>query len=768
MNNVTISSTRELFQKGKWVECIESCLRIISHNYDNIEIWGLCALSYANINRLDEAIECLHEALKVDKKQGGANIFNLSVNLAELYRRNNMVLQAISLLRTFLPKNDENLHFNLAKCYADLQDYEKSIQHYTTAITINPKDIHAIFNLANQEAALGRFNLALKYYTLAYEGGLGDAGLNLAQLYVSLDNMESALKLYKDLEIYYSQDSNFYFNYANALRFNFQNEASIEKYYRALNLQFDARYAINFAYLLLSMGDIENGFLLYEQRKNLLQDSKNKYNSVVLNKHFLDFGFESKEALFSFLRGKRVVLYHEQGFGDSIMFARFIPFLLEKVMDSALTSKGGSGGNLKKGQKNIESSKFSTKDSIKTTLESKQDSIKNPESNGEVFLFLPKELESLFTCFNLKIFTSYSFKTNDYDIAIPLPSLAYLFATNTNILQSLHTIRPLLLDSINSNDSLPHPLRRGARGVGHVSVGHVEPQGETSNLQNMQQKSQKVTESSIPIKKILKTYEIDSKDTDNKIIHTKHKNQAHKLDIAIKKLDSKSKSSKFHNLDSIFANEKNIKVGLNFMSNPKFQNAREKSIYPQKLLESLPRQGFKYYSLQYEGIDKELASEFNVTDLREYIRDFADTARLLTHLDFVISIDSALAHLSASLGLKTAILLHKRHDWRWGKLGNFTESNLDSKLNFKIDSKTSKNHNNLDKKIPTKDSKHSIESNLDSNNSIESIAIKTAIENANDCLWYDNIYLFKQENMQEWTHVFKSLHTFLLNLYLQS
>ncbi len=47
---------------------------------------------------------------------------------------------------------------------------------------------------------------------------------------------------------------------------------------------------------------------------------------------------------------------------------------------------------------------------------------------------------------------------------------------------------------------------------------------------------------------------------------------------------------------------------------------------------------------------------------------FGDTAALLANLDLVITCDTALAHLSASLGLPTWLMLAKASDWRWGPL----------------------------------------------------------------------------------------------------
>ena len=47
------------------------------------------------------------------------------------------------------------------------------------------------------------------------------------------------------------------------------------------------------------------------------------------------------------------------------------------------------------------------------------------------------------------------------------------------------------------------------------------------------------------------------------------------------------------------------------------------------------------------------------------VADFADTARLLSQVDLAVSIDTSFAHLAASLGMPTWILLVRAADWRW-------------------------------------------------------------------------------------------------------
>lgn len=55
----------------------------------------------------------------------------------------------------------------------------------------------------------------------------------------------------------------------------------------------------------------------------------------------------------------------------------------------------------------------------------------------------------------------------------------------------------------------------------------------------------------------------------------------------------------------------------------------------------------------------------NYVDCGNLIEDFYDSASILRSMDFVISVDTSLAHLSGALGIKVLLLLPYVAEWRW-------------------------------------------------------------------------------------------------------
>lgn len=113
-----------------------------------------------------------------------------------------------------------------------------------------------------------------------------------------------------------------------------------------------------------------------------------------------------------------------------------------------------------------------------------------------------------------------------------------------------------------------------------------------------------------------------------------------------------------------------LRVGLVWKGNPRFENDADRSLPGLATLAPLGAiPGTRFFSLQKGAGEDEAASPpagLVLVDLGSRIRDFADTAAIVTRLDLLISVDTAAAHLAGALGKPCWLLLPDyMTDWRW-------------------------------------------------------------------------------------------------------
>jgi len=112
-----------------------------------------------------------------------------------------------------------------------------------------------------------------------------------------------------------------------------------------------------------------------------------------------------------------------------------------------------------------------------------------------------------------------------------------------------------------------------------------------------------------------------------------------------------------------------LKVGAVWSGNPEFPRAEEKACPPERLAPLLDRRGCRFFSLQKgeaaAGVARLDPAGERVVDLSNELEDFADTAALVSALDVVVTVDTAVAHLAGALGKPVWILLPFNADWRW-------------------------------------------------------------------------------------------------------
>jgi len=110
------------------------------------------------------------------------------------------------------------------------------------------------------------------------------------------------------------------------------------------------------------------------------------------------------------------------------------------------------------------------------------------------------------------------------------------------------------------------------------------------------------------------------------------------------------------------------KIGFVWGGSTTHKNDRNRSAKIRDFLPILQLKQFAFYSLQKgprEADLQELPDEIEIVALGDRLEDFADTARAISQLDLVISVDTAVAHLAGALAKPVWTLLCYSPDWRW-------------------------------------------------------------------------------------------------------
>ncbi|HEU0117076.1 MAG TPA: tetratricopeptide repeat protein [Alphaproteobacteria bacterium] len=111
------------------------------------------------------------------------------------------------------------------------------------------------------------------------------------------------------------------------------------------------------------------------------------------------------------------------------------------------------------------------------------------------------------------------------------------------------------------------------------------------------------------------------------------------------------------------------KIGLVWAGSPTHERDHERSIPLEAFAPLFRKLNATFYSPFTGAGLEEITSGTPVIRLDQLITDFADTAAILQALDYLVTVDTATAHLAGALGIKTYLLLQYSPDWRWGTEG---------------------------------------------------------------------------------------------------
>jgi hypothetical protein len=112
-----------------------------------------------------------------------------------------------------------------------------------------------------------------------------------------------------------------------------------------------------------------------------------------------------------------------------------------------------------------------------------------------------------------------------------------------------------------------------------------------------------------------------------------------------------------------------LRVGIAWSGNPNHRDDARRSI-PFDLFRTLlpDRAGIEFHVVQTELREPDRTALRTMPHVRNHaddLKDFGDTAALVSLLDLVISVDTSVVHLAGALGRPVWLLLPHLADWRW-------------------------------------------------------------------------------------------------------
>jgi len=199
----------------------------------------------------------------------------------------------------------------------ELGDMPGALLSLGRAIAVKHDYAEAYFWRANSLLQLGRFDEALQDYdhAIAIRDSFAEAHLNRGSVLAQLYRLDEALASTERALSLLPHSPHARLNYANVLRELGRFGEAIRQYDRliAAHPEFAAAYC-NRAYTLLLLGEYERGWSDLEWRL------RNPHSSVFLGEQrFHKPRWRGTESL----TGKTILIYGEQGLGDTIQFCRY-------------------------------------------------------------------------------------------------------------------------------------------------------------------------------------------------------------------------------------------------------------------------------------------------------------------------------------------------------------------------------------------------------------------------------------------------------------
>jgi len=308
---------------GKVDDAIKAYIRAIQIDPLNGFIYNNLSNAFKSKQQYQKAIQASYDAIRCDRKN--AEFYN---NIGLLYEKVKQYENAIGAYKMAIklnPKYTKAIN-NLGVLFYEIKEYEKSANIFQIVLNVDPTYYEAYSNMGAALNKAKKYKEAIKALETAIQKNPKHAGAytNLGNVYNKIYDYKQAVKMHEKSIKLDPKGYNAYSNVGTSYKNLGQMNNAIKSYKKAIELKPDFVNAhFDLATVYLALKDFKNGFKEYESRfqKDEMKGHILKYKNIFSKPRFN--GTQD-------IKDKKLLIHTEQGFGDSIMFAKFVDIIKEK------------------------------------------------------------------------------------------------------------------------------------------------------------------------------------------------------------------------------------------------------------------------------------------------------------------------------------------------------------------------------------------------------------------------------------------------------
>jgi len=324
----------------------QKVLQIVPQHFD---AKNNLALVYAGQKMYDKAEKLLRELIEANPVNAKAQN-----NLGNYYFKSRNFEEAVKYYYSAVQLSPEiDYQYNLGLCFLKMDYYESAYQAFNKVLQSKPDHLFAIISLGIIATKLKSFNKAEKIFNdlIPLNKYEPEIFFNLGYCYEEQGKYELALSCYQKYLIFLPDSVPAAIRSAYIIS-KLGKLAEAKKIYNALPLNDDEKELAftEMGYLKLKGGNVQDGLSFFEDALKIKPDSIElhygrahcqlllgnfktgweEYEWRIKRPEFPVRNLKKPRLTNQNINGKKILVYSEQGLGDSIQFVRYLPMLKEK------------------------------------------------------------------------------------------------------------------------------------------------------------------------------------------------------------------------------------------------------------------------------------------------------------------------------------------------------------------------------------------------------------------------------------------------------